>query len=467
MNPNHSLEQIWRESKMPVDALNQLTLTGADPVLASSFAIGQAAQCSVASAALAAVQIGACRGALLRKVSVDMTHAALECNGHFSLDGTVSQLWDPLSGLYRCRNDREGKAQWIRLHTNFAHHRDGILRLLGLPLDQSTNRQLVAQATANWEAEQLEKQASAAGLVVAAARSFEQWDAHPHANFVSSLPLISIEKIADANPLTWPQLAPQSPPLAGLKMLDLTRILAGPVCGRTLANYGADVMLINSPQLPNIASIADTSRGKRSAHLNLKQVEGRAGLNQLLRDAHIFVQGYRPGALASVGFDPVSVAKQRPGIIYVSLSAYGENGPWANKRGFDSLVQTATGFNIAEAHAAGEVSPKAMPVQILDYATGFLMAFGAQAALYRQQTEGGSWHVQVSLARTGCWLRTLGRIENGLSAKPNAIDAMLESSDSGFGRLVAMRHSAKIEGLEFAANGLKPSMPPGSHPPVW
>lgn len=470
MNARHTLESLWQDTGMPDDALNHLTLTGVDPVMPSSFAIGNAAQSSIAAAALSAALISHQRGGPFRSVSVDMREAALECTGFFSLDGITPQVWDPVAGLYSC--GPEGQDGWVRLHTNFTHHRDGVLKLLGLPLGPGTPREAVAQALRTWNAYDFEDAGAEAGLVVAAVRSFEEWDAHPHARFVRAQPLVRIERIADADPLKWPDLhsavpASQSRPLEGLRVLDLTRILAGPVCGRTLAQYGADVMLVNSPKLPNIASIADTSRGKRSAHIDLHAPQGVAALHHLLQDAHVFVQGYRPGALARLGFDPVNVARHRPGIVYVSLSAYGNEGPWSDRRGFDSLVQTATGFNQAEAQGASEAQPRAMPVQILDYATGFLMAFGAQVALRRQALEGGSWHVQVSLARTGLWLRSLGRVSNGLSAaKPN-VEGYTETSDSGFGKLVAMRHAARFAQWSIGSSGLRVSMPPGSHPSQW
>ena len=241
------------------------------------------------------------------------------------------------------------------------------------------------------------------------------------------------------------------------------RILAGPVAGRTLAAYGADVMLLNSPELPNIESIADTSRGKLSAWVDLKSDAGRDTLRKLIGQSRIFMQGYRPGALAALGFGPLDVARLRPGIVYVSLSAYGPAGPWSARRGFDSLVQTATGFNLAEAQALGVAQPRAMPLQILDYAAGYLLALGAQTALLRQARQGGSWHVQVSLAGVGHWLRGLGRVRGVPPATDHA--EFLEFYPGGFGDVTALRHAARFAATP--ARWRRPAMPPGSHPPEW
>jgi crotonobetainyl-CoA:carnitine CoA-transferase CaiB-like acyl-CoA transferase len=253
-------------------------------------------------------------------------------------------------------------------------------------------------------------------------------------------------------------------PLTGIRVLDLTRILAGPVAGRTLAAYGADVMLVNAPNLPNIEAIIDTSRGKLSAHVDLSTDAGCATLRDLVRDANIFIQGYRPDGIAARGFGPQQLARLRPGIVCVSLSAYGHLGPWSNRRGFDSLVQTATGFNHAEGEAFGG-PPRALPMQILDFASGFLMAFGAQAALLHQAREGGSWHVRISLARTGDWLRQLGRIPNGTTAPKPDLESLLKTYESGYGRLVALPHAARFSATP--PHWSRPSMPPGSHVPVW
>ncbi|KQW54073.1 CoA transferase [Variovorax sp. Root411] len=459
-NASEVLGDIWRQAGLPEEALPFARLTGADPVLPSSFAVGTAAQSTVAAAALAACELGHVRGAARQQVGVDMLHAALECTGWFSLDGQVPDPWDAFSGLYRCADG------WVRVHANFAHHRDGALRLL--KLDPATATRADAEAVmATWRALDFEEAAAAAGLVATALRRFDEWDATPQGRAIAAQPLFTIERIGDddASPLAMPPLREDQRPLSGLRVLDLTRVLAGPVGGRALAAYGADVMLVNSPNLPNISAIADTSRGKLSAHADLQTEEGRIALRRLVADAHVFVQGYRPGGIEARGFGPEALARLRPGIVCVSLSAYGTQGPWANRRGFDSLVQTAMGFNHAEGQAAGDGKPKPLPMQILDEATGYLIALGAAAALWRQRQEGGSWHVQVSLAQTGHWLRGLGRVPDGLSAPKPDLQPYVETSDSGFGRLAALRHSAQLQ--RTPAAWVRPSMPPGSHPPVW
>ncbi len=460
MDANTALSALWKLGQLPATALDGVALAGADPVLPSSFKVGTAAQVSVAAAALAACALGVWRGQPPQTVSVDMAHAALECTGWFSVDGVVPATWDKFSGLYACDDG------WVRVHANFAHHREGALRLLGLDPHTAT-RDAAQAAMKRWSAAAFEQAAADAGLVAAMVRSFDEWDQHPQGQVLAAQPLLTFERIGDAPPLVLPALAPGAGerPLVGLRVLDLTRILAGPVCGRTLAAHGADVMLVNAPHLPNIASIADTSRGKLSALCDLRTADGLQSLLKLVDGCQVFVQGYRPGALRGLNVGPERLAERKPGLIYVSISAYSEQGPWHERRGFDSLVQTATGFNHAEGLAAGANGPKALPMQVLDYATGHLMAFAASAALHRQQREGGSWHVRLSLAQTGRWLRALGRVPDGFTVKVPDREPFLESSASGFGHLRGFRHSAQLS--RTPAKWVRPSVPPGTHGPVW
>ncbi|HET8747925.1 MAG TPA: CoA transferase [Ramlibacter sp.] len=459
MKPSAALADLWQLAELPDEALAFAELPGTDPVYPSSFRVATAAQSTIAAAALAACELAHLRGTPRQRVTVPAEHAAAECLGWFSIDGREPQLWDAFSGLYRARDG------WVRVHANFRHHREGALRLLGLD-PETADRQAAEQAMAQWDALAFEQAAAEAGLVATALRSFAQWDASEQGRAIAAQPLFTITRIGDAAPRALPPLGLAQRPLEGVRVLDLTRILAGPVGGRALAAYGADVMLVNAPHLPNIAAIADTSRGKRSVLLDLRAAQDREAMDRLLDDAHVFVQGYRPGALATLDYGPQQLASKRPGIVCVSLSAYGTQGPWQGRRGFDSLVQTAMGFNLAEAEAFGDAQkPRPLPMQILDEATGYLIAFGAAAALHRQLREGGSWHVQVSLAQTGHWLRQLGRLPDGFAVKPPSLQPYLETESSGFGELCALRHSAQLS--RTPAAWARPSEPPGKSPARW
>ncbi|MES2950734.1 MAG: CoA transferase [Pseudomonadota bacterium] len=460
MLANALLADIWALGGLAPQALGHVDLQGADPVLPSSFAVGTAAQTSIAAAALAACELGHVRGQSRQTVRMDMAHAALECVGWFSINGQVLDAWDTFSGLYACADG------WVRVHANFAHHRDGALALLGLS-SATAQREDVQRILRTWKALDFEQAAAERGMVVSALRSFAEWDAHPQAQAVATQPLITLERIGDgdAPALPLPTLEAHQRPLTGLRVLDLTRIVAGPVAGRTLAAHGADVLLVNAPHLPNVNLIAENSRGKLSCHIDLRDKNQHKAMDGLLSQADVWVQGYRPGGLEALGYGPAALAEKRPGIVIVSLSAYGEQGPWAQRRGFDSLVQAATGFNLAEAEAAGSAQPKALPMQILDHASGYLMAFAASAAKARQLQEGGSWHARVSLAQTAHWLRGLGRVASGFSVAAPDQQPYLETYASGFGTLVAVRHSAQLS--RTPALWSRPSVPPGTHAPVW
>ena len=216
-----------------------------------------------------------------------------------------------------------------------------------------TDRDAVAAALRGWEAIRFEDAAAEAGLCVTAMRSFAEWDAHPQGVAVRAEPVIALERIGEAPPEGFGEAAR---PLAGLRVVDMTRVIAGPVCGRTMAVHGADVLLITAPHLHN-PNLLDTSRGKRAAQLDLRDSGDAERLRAVLRQADVFLQGYRPGSLAARGFGPETAAALRPGIVCVSLAAFGHTGPWRGRRGFDSLNQTAIGLNDAEAAAFGHSRP--------------------------------------------------------------------------------------------------------------
>src|SRR5215831_9679523 len=458
--PREILADLWTLAGSDPTALGAVPLTGAEPILPSSFRVAAAAQASVAAAGLAAAEIWKQRSGEQQSVAVDMTHAVAECRSerYLRVDGKPPPpAWDPTAGIYRTRDRR-----FVRLHTNFPHHRAAVCKVLQC----KEEREAIQSALMQWDGEAFETAAYAGGAVVSLMRSHEEWSATPQAVALAKLPPFTIEKIGDAPPKPWPK---GDRPLAGVRVLDLSRVIAGPVAGRTLAVHGADVMLIAGPELPAIPWLTiDTGRGKLSSFVQLKNEAGRARLRALLADADIFSQGYRPQAIASLGFSPEDAARINPGIVYVSLSAYGHAGPWAGRRGFDSLVQTSTGFNHAEGRAAGIDGPKELPAQMLDHATGYLMAFGAMMAKVRQAREGGSWLVRVSLAQTGRWLWNLGRVADGLKTKDLTAEAVLpfvEEQPSGFGMLRTVSHAAKLS--KTPGFWARPAMPLGSHPPEW
>ena len=458
-----ALRGLWRAAGGDEAALGAVALTGREPALPSSFAVGSAAQASIAAAALAARELGRERGGPAQRVEVDMRHAAVEFRSerYLRIDGEpAAEPWDRIAGLYAT-----GDGGHVRLHTNFPHHRDGMLALLGCAWE----REAVARALQGWRALDLEQAAAERGLVATALRDFAAWDAHPQGQAVAREPLLRFTRLDDSPPRPLPPLAAGQRPLEGLRVLDLTRIIAGPVATRTLAAHGAQVLLVTAAHLPAIEPLViDTGRGKRSTRLDLRRPGDADALRALVREADAFVQGYRPGGLDALGFAPAALARERPGIVVGSLSAYGTQGPWAARRGFDSLVQTATGFNQAEGEAAGRAQPQPLPAQILDHASGYLLAFGIQAALMRRALQGGSWQVQVSLARTGHWLRGLGRVDGGCQLpEPDAAQfgPFMESSDSGFGTLSAVRHPGGLTATPPAFT--RPAMPLGTDSPAW
>jgi crotonobetainyl-CoA:carnitine CoA-transferase CaiB-like acyl-CoA transferase len=460
-SPADILKDIWTSAGGDVAALERVRFTGDEPQIPSSFRVAVAGQTTIAAAGLAAAEIWRLRSGETQEIAVDMRHAVAECRSERYLrldDKPPPPAWDAIAGVYRTGDNR-----FVRCHTNFPHHRDAVCKVLGC----EPEREKVQAALMRWKGEDFETAAYAAGGVVALMRSYDEWSALPQAHALAELPLISIERIGDAPPKPWPK---GDRPLAGLRVLDLSRVIAGPVAGRTLVAHGADVMLVSGPELPAIPWLTiDTGRGKLTTFAELKSEAGRAQLRDLLKDADIFSQGYRPRALAALGFAPEDAAKINPGIVYVTLSAYGHAGPWAERRGFDSLVQTTTGFNHAEGQAAGIDCPKELPAQMLDHATGYLMAFGAMMAKTRQAREGGSWHVRVSLAQTGRWLWNLGRLDGGLNTPDLTGEAVhpafIESVPSGFGTLKAVRHSAVLS--KTPARWSRPAMPLGSHLPQW
>jgi crotonobetainyl-CoA:carnitine CoA-transferase CaiB-like acyl-CoA transferase len=331
---------------------------------------------------------------------------------------------------------------WVRTHGNYPHHRARLLSALGLR--ESAGVTEVATAMSQRSARDVEEALATAGGIGVAVRSADEWRAEPYASAVDAQPLVGWRSVGvgEARRLDRSPTAPLLP-MAGLRVLDLTRVIAGPIATRTLALLGADVLRVDSPSLPEIEwQHVDTGMGKRSTLLDLVDSADRATLEDLLSSADVVVCGYRPGALSPYGLDPDELTARRPGLVVATLSAWGETGPWRGRRGFDSIVQAATGIAMAE--SADGTTPGALPAQALDHATGYLLAAAVMHALTRQLAGEGAMHVQMSLARTAHWL--LDRDRPQTPGTLPAVDDLLRERDTSSGNLRYSPPAVQIAG---------------------
>jgi len=447
--PQAALRELLALGQLEGDA----QFAGADPVLRTPYRVGTAGAASLAAVGLAAAELWALRTGRRQSVAVDLRAAAasLRSGYYLRIDGKPPPApWDPMSGFYPVRDGR-----WVSIHCNFPNHRAAALQVLGTGEDRAKAN----EASKAWDGQALEEAIHAGGGCAGLARGAAEWGAHPHAAAVAAQPLLEILRIGDAPPLPLPQ---GGRPLAGVRVLDLTRVLAGPTCARTLAEHGADVLKITAAHLPDSGAIEiDTGLGKLAAHLDLRSAQGLETLRGLLSSADVFSQSYRPGALAGRGFSPEEAAKLRPGIVYVSLNAWGQTGPWKNRRGFDSIVQTVSGM----AHASGDgTTPRLMPCSAIDYVSGYLMAYGAMVALARRAREGGSWLVRVGLARTGKWIVDRGTVDGSAAQAPEPAGLVMETQ-SPAGLITHLKPVVQLS--ETPARWERPPVPLGHHRPEW
>jgi len=463
---NDALRTILPIAGWSDDRAREVEITSeTDPILPTPFRIGATSAAALAAVGLAVSDIWTLRTGRSQQVAVDARQATASLrSGHYmQMEGApVSTERNTVMGVYPARNGR-----WSYLHCNFPNHRAAALSVLGVPED----REAVRKAVAGWDALKLEEAIITAKGAGGMVRTMDEWAKHPQAAAIASLPLMEIVKIGESAPEKLPD---GHRPLSGIRVLDLTRVLAGPTCARTLAEHGADVLKITGAHLPNLGyQEYDTGHGKLSAHLDLREARDVETLRGLVRDADAFSQGYRPGTLGARGFSPEALAKLRPGIVIVSLCAFGHVGPWASRRGFDTVVQTVSGITSrqGELFPGAEPGPQFYPVSAIDYLTGYLMAFGAIVALTRRAREGGSWLVRISLAQTGRWLVGRGQVpETQLRDVPKEftaeeIERWSTTSETPVGRL---RHLAPVVRMsETPPRWARPSVPLGYNEPVW
>src|SRR5215472_7469136 len=438
---------------------------GADPVLPTPFRIGAAGASALAATGLAASDLWELRTGRRQNVVVDLRQAAASLrSGHYlQVNGAkVREDRNPVMGMYPAKNGR-----WSYIHAHFPNHRAAALRVLGCEED----REAVRRAVAKWDALGLEEAIIAAGGAGGMVRSMAEWRQHPQAAAIASLPLMEIVKIGEA---PAEKLPAGDRPLSGIRVLDLTRVLAGPTCARTLAEHGADVLKITAPHIAaRDDQEYDTGHGKLSARLDLRQPQDLERLKGLVREADVFSQGYRPGTLGNRGLSPEALAQLRPGFVYVSLCAFSHVGPWASRRGFDTVVQNISGITTrqGELFPGDEPGPQFYPVSAIDYLTGYLMAAGAMVALARRAKEGGSWLVRISLAQTGRWLVDQGEVPTAALKDvpqefPQAdIDRWSIDSDAPAGKLRHLGPTVQLS--ETKPYWARPSVPLGHNEPAW
>ncbi|HAD88347.1 MAG TPA: carnitine dehydratase [Rhodospirillaceae bacterium] len=453
------LDQILRCVEWRGRPGDDVTFTGADPILPTNFRIGTAGAATLGAVGLAADAIHHLKTGRHQDIAVDHRAAAMamRSNRHVRLDAAdTGEVWADISGLYEC-----GDGRWIQLHCNYPWLAQDILSVL----DCAADRPSVDAALKTWKAQDFEDAGKEKNLCAFMVRSPEEWAAHPQAAAVASQPLMTIEKIGDAPAQPLPA---GDRPLSGVRALELTRVLAGPVSGRTLAEHGAQVMRIGRADRPDgVNLVQDTGLGKLAADLDLREDADRDRLDALIRQSDVVTQGHRPGTLAARGLTPERLAALRPGVVFVSLSAWGHVGPWNWRRGFDSLVQCAMG---ATWENGDRTRPRHLPAQSYDYITGYLAAFGAMEGLRRRATEGGSWLIRLSLAQTGHWLNGLGRVgdettKQGAEPTFDEVADLMESHDTVWGPMGHLKPVVQMS--ETPPRWDLPSVPLGTHPPVW
>lgn len=395
----HLLAACWNALGGDAAALQHAQFTS-EGALPSAFATSALAAASVAAAGLAASALVAARHGHAPAVRVDRRLASFWFRSSLRPQGwQVPNPWDAVAGDYAAADG------WIRLHTNAPHHREAALRVLQVPGDKAQ----VARAVAAWTADALETAVVAAGGCAGAMRSLQDWAAHPQGQALQTEPLLQVEVAPSVAAPTW--AIPLARPLAGVRVLDLTRVLAGPVATRLLAGWGADVLRVDAPDWDEPALVPEVTLGKRRLRLDLRSAAGHARLVQLLRQADVLVHGLRPGALEGLGLGAQERRALCPGLVDVSLNAYGTAGPWRGRRGFDSVVQMSCGIADAGMQRQGSDRPTPLPVQALDHATGYLLAAAVLRGLQRRLATGAGSITRASLARTALLLVSQGLVE--------------------------------------------------------
>ncbi len=449
------LAEIWRALGGAPRSIDKINFVG-EGDLPSIFAVSDLAAASIGAAALAADELIGARHREVPAVTVDRRLASMWFGWSIRPQGwKLPPVWDALAGDYRTADG------WIRLHTNNSRHRAAALAAL----EVAPERDAVAAAVGRWLGDDLESAIVAKHGCAAAMRTAEQWRAHPQGRAVTAEPLVQLETNEAGPPAEWSISRSRS--LEGVRVFDLTRVLAGPVATRFLAGLGAEVLRIDPPDWEEPAIVPEVTLGKRCARLDLKSDADRKTLKALLAGADILIHGYRPGALAGLGFDSEWIRRSRPGLIEVTLDAYGWTGPWATRRGFDSLVQMSSGIADAGMRLTGADHPVSLPVQALDHATGYLMAAAALRGMTRRLVDGSATLSRVSLARTAALLTAYPHSaeDSAPLASETSDDFAPDDEVTPWGRARRLRPPIEIDGAPL--RWTIPAGALGSSPPGW
>lgn len=415
--------------------------------LPSRLAVGALAWQSVSAASRAAAQLASAEPASLDPARIAVAYSS---ERHILLDGESPSPWAPLSGFFRTSDG------WVRTHGNYPHHADALRMALALPRD--ADRDAVAHTLAAMPAGVATEPISARGGICVGVMH-ENADADA---LLAERPVVRVDRLGSspARPRTW---GPTAAPLHGIRVLDLTRVIAGPVATRTLALLGADVLRIDPRRHPELPmQHADTGHGKRSTVLDLREPDDREVFDRLLVDADVIVLGYRPAGLAHLGLEPAALASRHPGIIVARLSAWGFDTSSADRRGFDSIVQAASGIAWIESREDG--IPGALPAQALDHSAGYLLAAEIMSLLERQSLEGGSWLAETSLRRVAAELLRMPRTAEPSAAEPFDPAPHLQTFAFDGGILTTAGPAIAYEG---GPDAFAPPRPWGADTPAW
>jgi crotonobetainyl-CoA:carnitine CoA-transferase CaiB-like acyl-CoA transferase len=460
-----ALEEVMDIRGKGLPAEGEVTIENADPILPTRFKISDTCAAVLAGVGTAVNDIWEMKTGRRQTIAIDARKVAAglgssrylqKPNAKGDFETIVNENHEKMIQITQPWPTKDGR--WVLPHFGLPNLQARMQKLLNCEATPGS----VSKAVAQWNALDLEAAIDEARVCGGMVRTNDEWLATEHGKVLAAKPIVEIIKIGDSDPEPLPE-GPR--PLSGIRALDLTRILAGPVAARTLAENGAEVLMVAGEGVPQIAEhVMDTSHGKRSCFLDLKTAEGAARLKELVRDADIFSQGYRPGIIAKLGFAPEQLAEIRPGIICCSISCYGADGPFSHRGGWEQVAQTMTGI----CHDGSPDRPKLLPAAACDYTTGYLGAYGMLLALARRAREGGSYHVRVSLCQSGMFVYRQGKtaeVDPNIGLSEAELDSFRETSHPAFG---ALRHISPIIRMsETQPHWTRPTPVLGGDKPEW